>query len=116
MLSLAGVQQPKVDYGPLMAALEESCAELGLQPVPAFLAKVRQTAACYAAGLADLGSSNQAPAVAAMLSQFLRLPPPAGGAAVRDHCGAPWADAGGPHHERQDLLLPGAAGGPLPGC
>jgi hypothetical protein len=35
------VQQPSVDYGPLMAALEESCAELGLQPMPAFLAKVR---------------------------------------------------------------------------
>lgn len=37
-----GVQQPQVDYGPLMSALHASCAELGLQPVAPFLTKVVQ--------------------------------------------------------------------------
>ena len=42
LLAPAGVQQPQVNYGPLMSALQESCAELGLQPVAPFLTKVVQ--------------------------------------------------------------------------
>jgi dynein heavy chain len=37
-----GVKKPDVDYGDLMSALHESCADLKIQPVPAFLDKVIQ--------------------------------------------------------------------------
>ncbi|KAK9803422.1 hypothetical protein WJX72_010826 [[Myrmecia] bisecta] len=37
-----GIAPPKVDYDDLLGAVHEACAELGLQPVEAFVAKVIQ--------------------------------------------------------------------------
>ena len=37
-----GLKKPDVDYGDLMGALNESCGELKIQPVPAFIEKVIQ--------------------------------------------------------------------------
>ena len=37
-----GSSKPEADYKDLMASLDQSCADLGIQPVPAFINKVIQ--------------------------------------------------------------------------